>query len=257
MTPVSLSGQQVMELTRTQEGPVPLKYLYLEPAVESDELLVMFSGFHGRETEGIPGMFNYVRAVESVEMHRLFILDDYQGLPCYYIGRGGRRDYEVAVATLIFDRMAALGIEARKVTLAGSSKGGSAAVYFAVRYGFGRALPGGAQYRVGSYLHGLSSWSRNQLLSPICGTTDVERARDELDTVYADAVRGGSRETSVTIHIGSGDPTREKHIAPLVEDLAERGIDHRVEVDDYANHGELATYYPPFLLRELGRVSGV
>lgn len=236
-----------------EPGRVPVKYLYLAPEQPSEHMVVVFSGFHGRETERMPALFNYVRTLVDVDVHRLFIVDDYDGLPCYYIGHNGMHDYESAVASLIFRMLSEHAVAPKNVVMGGSSKGGSAALYFAARYGFGHALPGGAQYRVGSYLYGLSGWSRRELLAPIAGSPD-EAGRDWLDNCFRRAIAGADESIDIRVHIGSGDPTRSQHIEPLIEDLAKIGVEPSVSIADYAEHSRLAEFYPPFLRQNVEEI---
>ena len=49
----------------------------MPPKKKSNHLTVTFSGFHGRENEGIGATYNYVKPISKIDCHRLFILDDY------------------------------------------------------------------------------------------------------------------------------------------------------------------------------------
>ncbi|EUJ18539.1 hypothetical protein PGRAN_15787 [Listeria grandensis FSL F6-0971] len=65
---------------------VPLKYILEDHSTISDRLLVVFAGIHTREFQGGRGVFNYYRTLKHLKVNKLFLLDDYQGQFCYYMG---------------------------------------------------------------------------------------------------------------------------------------------------------------------------
>lgn len=95
-----------------------LKYLFKQKK-ESDDLMVVFSGFPGDDT----AKYNYVRNLSSVSCNQLFILDDFgwKKKGSYYLGEDGNFYVEKMVLELIQKLKDQYKIS--RIITAGSSKG--------------------------------------------------------------------------------------------------------------------------------------
>ncbi|TDM34388.1 hypothetical protein [Macrococcoides canis] len=109
----------------------------------SKYLLVIFSAFNGKEKEGMPAAYNYVKPLFDLEINQLYVLDSSSsGLPTYYLGEGNL-EYEIKVIQLILEIAKAQNINISNIITAGTSKGGTAAAYFAMKYSLGAFISGG------------------------------------------------------------------------------------------------------------------
>ena len=118
---------------------------------ESDRqhLLIVFSGFR------FPIMTGYDFSGDvhkGYKGHILWIKDDFNDLCTYYLCRNMEFSIENAVIALINDTLKQCGLQKNQCTLAGFSKGGTAALYFGIKYGFTNILSTVPQFNIGSYV---------------------------------------------------------------------------------------------------------
>ena len=65
-------------------------------------------------------------------------------------------DIETSVVSLISNIMHENNILFKNVISVGSSKGGTAALYYGMKYNYGNIIVGAPQYKIGTYLSDLS-----------------------------------------------------------------------------------------------------
>ncbi|MDI3411257.1 accessory Sec system protein Asp2 [Bacillus sonorensis] len=125
---------------------IDVKYLF-KKGEDKDVLTVVFSGF---STEGKPPLYNYIRTLEGFTCNALFILDDFGCRGSYYLCKQRNFSIERSVISLINKIVEENGI--KKIISCGSSKGGYASLYYAIKYGFDAAICGSPQYYLGIIL---------------------------------------------------------------------------------------------------------
>jgi len=220
----------------------PIRYFFRE-CTESPYLLVVFSAY---PRQGQPPRYNYLNALENVKINQLFILDDYGGNGCYYLGEN--RDFFVEKNTidLIRSISSERGIDSDHIIAGGSSKGGYAALYFAFRYGFCAAVSGGFQSLLGNYLAEYHPETA-RLIAGGCGEEDISF----LNALLFDAVASASVIPKLFLHMGRGDYHHKQHYLPLTEQLDQRGICYQTDIPEYIDHDEVGVYYPRFLIKTI------
>lgn len=240
----------------TFSGAKNIKYFYMPPKKKSNHLIVTFSGFHGRENEGIGATYNYVKPISKIDCHRLFILDDYNGAPCYYLGGNKTNDYEVSVAALILKFASEYRIQYQNIITCGSSKGGTAAVYFAFKYNFGYACVGAFQLKVGTYLQNVSNYTRESVLGLITGEYSIESVKylDNYFIYFFESMK--DYKPYIKIHAGNKDPHYLNHVVPFLKILEKNNKKYDLDLQNYDNHGKVGTYYTEYLLEELPKIVG-
>lgn len=222
-------------------GPEPIRYLY-QPG-RARRLLVGFSGF---QVEGDPPYYNYALTLARVPGPKVFILDDHGPMGsggsrgCYYLGRARRFTVEQSVVALLNELLAREGLTFEDVTTFGSSKGGSAAVYFGMKYGAGRIVAGAPQVFLGRYLRDAAPEVGEYIAG---GRSDDDRRF--LDRLILDQVKPGPR---VQIHVGRDDRHYPRDVMPLVERL-NGGAE--IDLGDYGEHADTGTYFAPYLEAQL------
>lgn len=240
---------------KVYKGVKDVNYFYMPPETESNKLIVMFSGFNGQEAKGKPASYNYVKPMSLVDAHRLFILDSYDGHPCYYLGKNKLLDYEVSTISLIYSFSNNLGISPRNIITCGSSKGGTAAIYFAMKYTLGNAVVGGFQFEVGSYLKNVTFYARERVLKLITGgVKDSHEAY--LNSFYYNFFKSVKyNQTKLYIHGGSGDPHYLNHVKPFLGLMDEREIPYQLDLKPYDSHTYIGEFYSEFLLNKLPEIT--
>lgn len=237
------------------KGSKNIKYFYLPPKNQSDHLIITFSGFHGRENEGIAAAYNYVKPLSRIDSHRLFILDDYDGHPCYYLGKNQKNDYESSVAALIMYVAGRENIAFKNIITCGSSKGGTAAMYFAFKYNFGHACVGAFQLKVGTYLNNVSSYTRETVLNLITGGYNSDSVKYLDDYLIRFFKEHSPTNTDLYIHAGNKDPHYLNHVVPFLELMDSKNISYNLELKEYDSHGKIGTYYSDYLLEKLPEIT--
>jgi hypothetical protein len=238
---------------RLFNGAVPINYYFSRATEECNHLIIGFSGFNGKESEGEPARYNYVKQLKDFNCHKLFILDTYDGHPCYYIGKNKSLDYEVTVIALINYIANRLEIPMTNIITIGSSKGGTAALYFGMKYSLGHVVAGGMQTKVGDYLW-LSNYTRHNVLKLMTGGSE-EHDRRYLNRFFDKIFFNPKKNTEYNIHGGSGDHHFINYGKPFIESLKKNKISYNLDEQNYSDHAMIGMYYTPFLLNQLSRIT--
>ena len=226
-----------------------VKYIF-QPNKDSKKLIVIFSGISKAEYEGGKPLYNYVRKLEELKENKLFILDDYKGEMCYYIGRDGKHDFEKVVLALITSITNKLNIRANDVCVIGSSKGGTAALYYGIKYNYGSVYCGAPQTYVADYLNQVANIypKMKEIFENILGS-DKEKNYKWLNSFVFDLVKEKENFPQLKFHVGSGDKHYKMHLQPLLDILNEKGVNYELDIQEYSNHGETGTYFSKYLLK--------
>ncbi|WP_308401288.1 hypothetical protein [Streptomyces sp. AC512_CC834] len=127
-------------------GKWPVEFQYRPARGDHRGLLVVFSS--------VGSKYGFGNALDSVQCHILRIRDHFDGGASYYVARDMDFTVSDSIRTLIESFMERLGVPRDRVTLLGASKGGSAALYYGLKYDFRNIVASTPQYFLGSYSHG-------------------------------------------------------------------------------------------------------
>lgn len=215
-----------------------LKYLFYRG--KGDELLIVFSGF-----TGIKPKYNYFTSFADIEVSKLFLLDDFGYMGSYYWYENGLDLPEQLVSGLIekiLDQTGCLNI-----ITAGSSKGGTAAIYFGLKYNAERIFTGACQYKVGTYLN---RPKHLQILDEMRGE-QYKRAEfvEILDRKLHDQIYNSKSDFTGIIELiySKNELTYERQVIPLMEFLNTCGYDLVEKVENFENHDKIGTYFPRYV----------
>lgn len=128
---------------------IHVKYRFKPSESDRSHLLIIFSGFH------FPVMTRYDFIGEAHKGYKgniLWIKDDFNDLCSYYLCQNMDFIIERAVIALIDSVLEQYSLQKSQCTLAGFSKGGTAALYFGIKYGFTNILSTVPQFSIGSYV---------------------------------------------------------------------------------------------------------
>ncbi|MGN1235434.1 MAG: hypothetical protein ACI4U2_05605 [Christensenellaceae bacterium] len=232
----ALLKKRIKRQEKTYGGDFPLRY-YLERH-SSRDLIVVYSAFpeHGKAPA-----YNYVSTLEKLKVNKLFILDEYGvGRGCYYLGKDGNFSIERSVKELISQVQTECRIE--RTVHVGSSKGGWAALHFALASEGDVAVMGGPQYRLGSYL--MRSEMEN-LLDWIMGGRGAEEI-DALDRLLPDQIKE-ARPRAVFLHYSDAEHTYEDSVKPMLFDLERAGYPVVKDVSHYTRHADVGVRFAEYL----------
>jgi len=231
------------------ESNLPIRYVFEEGEHNKDFLVVVFSGFNPPNAK-LANSYNYIRTLRNVDCNRLFILDNYGPRGSYYLG--SREEYEVesSIASLINFISRKYGIRQENVITAGSSKGGSAALYYGLKYHYGHVVTGAPQTRIADYIQRNTKETADYMLGHNPG--------EELINHLNDMIFKQLNEDSLTkIHLltSENDIQYKRHITPFVERLDNFGMDYQLTVNNQIeSHNAIAVHFPLFLMTKMSNI---
>lgn len=137
----------IQEQIFTSNG-LDVKYKFRHAKQDRRHLLVIFSGFGATH----PVTYNFDGALlDGCRSNILWIKDEFDGDCTYYICKKMDFSVERAVIALIDSVLQQTGLSKHQCTLLGASKGGSAALYYGLKYDFKNIISSCPQFYVGSY----------------------------------------------------------------------------------------------------------
>jgi pimeloyl-ACP methyl ester carboxylesterase len=218
----------------------PVRHLFVEGRRGVQELIVVFSGFQlGKQWK-----YNYVRTLSGTPAHRVHILDDLGERGCYYLGAGKDLLVERSIVRMLDALLDELGLDRSQAVLTGSSKGGTAALYYGVRHGYGRVLAAAPQTRIATYC--VDEARAGSVAKLIAGSLSPEDMA-WLDDLVFQAVRRSPHRPDVEIFISDVDAQLETHVMPMVELLEELGYPLRITRGRYGAHADVGKAFPTLL----------
>lgn len=223
-----------------------IKYLY-EPGQNNNVLVVIFSAFpaiNGKSSGG----YNMVSTLHGIRCSRLFILDrfGYNGVGTYYLGEKGEFNvYELASALI-----KKFSEGRTKTIFLGSSKGGTAAIYYGICLKADIVIAGAPQYYIGEYL--TSKPEHIPIMDGIAGNHEKETV-EYYNHIVPDMVNRekSNGHTKIYIHYSPNEPTYHLHIKYLLEDLKNNGYSVMEDVESYTEHNDVARYFPEWCRKEI------
>lgn len=221
-----------------------LNYL-LTPAktdLGRSKLVVVFTAIHavGDFT------FNYKQTLDSIDVNALYILDDHGDQGAYYLSDHGDKAIFRSVQELIKTELLRLGLTAKDVITAGSSKGGAAAILHGTALEVGNIVVGAPQVKIGSFLER----PHPNILEFMTGSNGDD-AVNALDMEVFTAINTMKSETSLAIIVGEEDHHYKHHVRPLQEHAHAQGKEIQVTVLPGLPHSEIGGVYKSFLLGQV------
>ncbi|MER5182745.1 hypothetical protein ABT009_31080 [Streptomyces sp. NPDC002896] len=146
MSEASAKGRHVVQGIDASGG-YPVEYRFAHSRSGNRHLTVVFANIYA------PDDYGWATGVlDGLRSNILWIRDRFDGRNTYYLCKDMDFAVERSVIGLISKVMKALGLTPGDVTLWGSSKGGSAALYFGLRYGFRNIVASVPQLRIGTFV---------------------------------------------------------------------------------------------------------
>ncbi|MBS5886669.1 hypothetical protein [Clostridium sp.] len=221
----------------------PIKYYFEKAKLNNkNKLMIIFSAFSTDEAK-----YNYISTLKTCDCNKLFILDDFGRKGTYYLGLKGDFNIETSVMALISYIMSKNNILFSNVISIGSSKGGSAAIYFGLKYNFGDVIAGAPQYKIGTYLSDLSI--SDYALDIFGEISDYNRIK------YNNLIRlAANTSTNIYLLTSDGDNQYKKVLKEFEFVSRELNIKLNIDKCEINNHGEIAREFPKFLYDKLDLV---
>ncbi|MFJ2946190.1 hypothetical protein ACIO8H_00860 [Streptomyces sp. NPDC087226] len=189
-------------------GAYPVEYRFTHAKGGNRHLLVVFANFMVTDDYGWSnGVLNPVRS------NILWIRDQFHGMNSYYLCEGMDFSLEQSVIGVISKVMNALDLTPDQVTMWGGSKGGSAALYFGMRYGFGNIVSIVPQFLVGTYVKRVHPKVARFML----GDEVPEENVRTVDALIPDLVRSGvARHSNIYLLSSPQDEQYKEQVEPFL-----------------------------------------
>lgn len=229
-------------------GAVPVEYRFRAAEGDVRHLIVVFSGF------AAPNGYHFAgKSLNALRANVLWIRDDFDGHYSYYMCRSMNFDIEASVLALIENTMGQLGLGREQVSLLGVSKGGSAALYFGLKYGFRNIVTVVPQFLVGSYVRDRPETGRYML-----GPDMPQMHVDMLDGAIPELLkRFGAQGHNVYLFTSEADEQYATEISPHLQLFwaCENFNLIRTNSQLVRQHGEVSGYNLPLVLGVLSALS--
>lgn len=221
------------------KGERDVKYVFNKSYDKTEGLIILFSGFQPKNK---PPAYNYGKTIEEFDCNKLFILDDFGARGSYYLCQDRDFSIERSVIELIYAIIEENDI--KTVITAGSSKGGFAALYYGIKYGFDYIVSASPQYLIGDYL--LMQSRTNEVVKFMSGNDDEDDHRF-LNAIMKDMLRQTSNKPNIFIHLGKGERHYHQHVIPMMSDLDSVGLHYTLDLGNYDRHNDVGRFFQPIL----------
>ncbi|UXX95875.1 hypothetical protein N7U49_35875 [Streptomyces sp. AD2-2] len=207
MSPAPANGRQLLTGIEAA-GAYPVEYRFAHAQKGNRHLVVVFANFSA------PGDYGWSNGVfDKLRANILWIRDSFEGNRSYYLCKEMDFGLEQSVVTLISNVMKSLDLTTESVTLWGGSKGGSAALYFGLKYGFRNIVAIAPQFSIGTYVKNVHPGVARFML----GDGVPEENVRIVDALVPDLVRSGvNRAANVYLVSSPQDDQYPTQVEPFL-----------------------------------------
>lgn len=216
-----------------------VKYVYY-PSGGGKTLLICFSAFPPTNLR----LYNNIRGFKNLPVDRLYINDIWGYRGSYYIMEKGL-SYPFSNTCMLIERILSQG-KYEHVFTAGTSKGGTAAILFGLKYGAEGIFAGACQYHIGDYLN--VPEHHNILKAMLGNKFSLEDGVHFLNDTLRNAVFENMNSTS-TVHIvySKRENTYAYHLIDLINDLHNANIRVVEHECFFENHNDVGFHFIPYV----------
>ncbi len=218
---------------------------------DSDWLIVTFSAVAPKNSP-VKHHYSFGHSLSNYHVNKLYLQDTPGEEGCYYLCTG--LDFGVAdtVCDLILNICKKNRIPLSHVITVGSSKGGSAALYFGFRLSLGHVIALVPQTRIGTY----ARQTHKSIFACMAGDRDPDTAQKILDEVIPNAVRQNDKSTVLHLLTSRGDQQYHTHIEPLLRSIDTDDTAHcDVLIDNrIASHADTINYSRSYVQNTIDKI---
>jgi hypothetical protein len=190
-------------------GKWPVEFQFRPAQGDRRHLLVVFSS--------VGSKYGFGNALESVKCNILRIRDHFDDGASYYVARNMDFSVTDSIQALIEDHMRRLRLTRDEVTLLGASKGGSAALYYGLKYDYKNIVASTPQYFLGSYSKG-----HGQLGDAVLGEGQPDENVAVMDAVMKDLLdKDTDHKRNIYVVSSPGDYQYEQEVKHYLPALRE------------------------------------
>lgn len=228
------------------KGEREVKYLFQKSYKKASNLIIVFSAFPAM---GKNPRYNYVNTLSTYDCNKLFILDDFGCRASYYLCEN--RDFSIERSVTELINWIIQENDIKNIMSCGSSKGGYAALYYGIKYGFDHIVVASPQYFIGDYL--LEQTNSNNVSYFMSGS-DQNEDKEFLNKIMKNMIDDSSHKPNIFIHLGKGEYHYKSHVLPLVKHLESNNINYELDLGDYSQHNDVIKFYPAILKKKVREI---
>lgn len=217
-----------------------VQYVFSPAKQDRKHLLVIFSGF------GLDYDF-YGATLDGCRSNILWIKDNFKGENTYYLCVNQDFSVEDAVIDLINMTLEKLSITEKQCTLSGFSKGGSAALYYGLKYNFSNILASCPQIKIGSYLK--NNWPSK--VEHIFGTGSTNETVDFFDSLIPNLLdKKNISQKNIYLITSVNDEQYSEQIKPFLSNFIKCNNFNLVDTNSTLawQHNKVTKYNVPLIL---------
>lgn len=225
---------------------LPVKYVLESNNEYSSKLIVIFSSFNNPIEEN-QHVYNYMKTLKNIKCNKLFILDSYGPRGCYYLGENMTFEFETSVISLLTYVASKLGVNFTDIILCGSSKGGTAALYFGLKYNISRIITGCPQVYIADYILANCTKTSKYIMNDIENSNHINKLNNLIFNQL-------NKEINSQIYLFSSENDEQytKHIKSFLNKVEKINLNIRFTINNsMKNHNEIDQYFPDYLKRTL------
>lgn len=198
----------------------------------SKKIVIIFSG--------IGSDYNYRRSFKNSSWDQLYIKDSWADGVSYNLYENGCNHPEQLTSSFI--EWFLMNHKYDYVVTFGSSKGGTSAIYYGLKYHVNEVYAGACQYHVGDYLGIYHEKSNSGYYEKVMGL-DNPLGIKILNSVFERQIEINiNSKTVVNLLYSKAEHTYEEHIVDLIKKLDECNIKHNDYIEDFFEHSMVGNY---------------
>ncbi|WP_031095709.1 hypothetical protein [Streptomyces sp. NRRL S-15] len=223
-------------------GKFPIEYRFTHARNGNRRLMVVFANLNA------PDEYGWSNGVlDKTRSNILWIRDKFDGVNSYYLCKEMDFSLEESVIGLISRVMHALELTPDDCIMFGSSKGGTAALYYGLKYGFRDIVASVPQFAIGSFVRDHMKPTARFMMGEGVPESNVQI----IDSLLPDTVwRSGNRGANIYLISSPQDEQYKQHVEPYIGHFREYSNFNFIYNDSplIAGHGKVTLRNLPVML---------
>lgn len=232
-----------MEELETLVLGIKIKYKFKPKKYDNNHLIVVLSGF------GVSNEFTYdfESSLQVSQSNILWIKDDFGGHCSYYLCNEMNFSIEKAIIYFIDDMLSHLGLDKTQCSIIGFSKGGSAALYYGLKYNFQNILMTVPQLLIGSYVK--KNWS--PIANHMMGSQYTQAQVSLLDELLPNLLQSDVKlDRNIYVITSKADEQYQKELHPYLEEFSKYSNSNFILSKSIfvRQHNQVTSHHASFIL---------
>lgn len=228
----------ILKIRMVEKNWGGVKYIYYKNH-SSSSLLICFSAFPPTNLR----LYNNIRGFSKIAVDRLYIGDTWGYRGSYYLYENGQ-DSPYRKTTAIIDHVLK-SKHYHNIYTAGTSKGGSAAIIYGLKYNVDAVFAGACQFYIGNWL---SPSVHRTILDKMRGPISVKSFVTLMNEYMKTCIKENrNKDTIVHLLYSKKEHTYQQHIIDLIHELKNNNI-NVIEIECFfEEHNDVGYSFVPYV----------